>query len=122
MCISRIVLDTIFDTDSLMYYLAGEVVKINEYMVGAKDEKGMVFLGAIKTLKGKKHYLLFLYTPTPVSKVDVKEICDHIYCVRSDECCEKYISDWLVENVYDNKFYTSYKRDVMNSDVSCDCH
>ena len=95
---------------------SGELLTFNDYMVGPDDLSEMIFLGAIKQNTKAMPLLLFLVPPSPLEDMDDIDIVDNIYYLTVKDFLESYCTNWLVENVYNDR-WRSYERQY-SMDVS----
>lgn len=64
----------------------------------------MVYLGVLKAQNDEKIMVLVLFPKGPLEKMTKKSTPTDIYVVPIRDFVTLYISDWLVDKVYDGKY------------------
>ena len=93
------------------------ILKINNYMVKDDNATAMVFLGAMAWDRAIPPLLIFVLPPKSIKEMDVHDVIDHVYWLNMKDFLEKYVTDWLVENIYNDK-YVKYEAQWEDPTVS----
>ncbi len=86
-----------------IFIFAAQIVPMNEHIVPEGKSCNVLILGFIRSADAT-NWVIVLVPTGPLHLVDSRNIGEFVYACCLTDFISGYITDWLVDSVYDNKF------------------
>ena len=106
------------DTLYLLSSSAGETIPLNEHLFAEGEPNKVLIVGFIRKREASTAYVLVLMPKTKLEDINPKNVASHIFICDVSKFTCSYISDWLVNSVYNNKYETYEAQYVATGKVS----